>query len=1109
MMQQTEPGQAGRTDGQHASRVRNIRGFVAPAALILWMLASGLSAAEPIKVKPTWAPLEQLFTNSPSGQAVVSQGALTDFLVYPGDTHVTGTGELTFACWRKRTIRYPIMWTDLVSLPGIRTSAMKMAGDQPYYKKNGMGVTRLATSVEATREGKKWSVGYDPSPIGEWHHFAMTRGPSGLCVYVDGRLVGTQGKGLDAGFPGEGRISFAPQGELDEALLVRRELSAAEINDVMHRRRPLDTIKDVAAVWDFDGTVEARYFGAPGDSGCSLFWRTGKRLNVFRAADPTTIEFNAINWQGAATNATFRLLVETLDKRVLLDRRRDINLPAAGQRVWTEEIPPGTNGLFYVTAELVDTAGLPLDQDRFRVARTIAPDVKAIARDASFRTGVVEAGAYNWPEIGMKHFVPRSTSWGRRKFQPNEPIDWTDFDAEVDCAIRNGVDPIFMTCHIPAFEAVDGVSEEGGMPKDWNRLREFIEEALTRYRGRIRYIEVLNEPYFTYRADEVAQFARVYREAIDKVAPETQLIVPVGEPSAWGQSLIEQTVDIADIYQVHSYPNFNNSRHPVYGADEDQLLRLRQLIERSGGKQEIWNTEAGVCSPFGTYADGRPWTAEDVRRERAIEGTEASRVEGRAESEYDVASWITKGFIADAAGGVAVGCYFQYPMLTHGDHHPSLQMIAMGTFAGLITGSEYVGRLDLGTPEIRAYQFRKGVETILAIWTTLGSPRKTYVNCFVPEVTFVDLWGTPAPARTIAGVLEVQATPVPRYIRVPGHQVSNSVPVAALYPPEFLIAGQPANMRVVLSNPFDRDLNGTARLELPTGIRATPSQWLFALRGKGAVREEKVSIEVDPGIYYSSKPGMLRVVTDSKDLGTLEVQGLFSTRRAAVCKRVPTDIIIDGEINEWAGRSPLMLGAADQVATGTTRPPGNPDKTLKFDWEGANDLSASVYLGCDGTNLYLAADVTDGGALHNANRKTLQPYQGDCLELFLEIHNASGAKPSGSSKVLYQLVFVPWTADHPSASWVVMQPKDAALTGVRCVSRQTPKGWALEIVAPLSNFPGLVVQPGSVMDFNVAIDDSDGPEDTVRKGNRKTQLMWTGGADAHAASGGYGKVVFE
>jgi len=1062
--------------------------------------------AEPVRVKPIHAPMAQVFIKGQTRQAVMSQGSLRAFLKYPCDANVIGTGELTFACWRKRTISNP-MYGELVALPGMSTGARRMAGSQPAYKTRGMGVTDIFAAAQVTRDGKKWGAGYKPLPVGEWRHFAITRGPSGIRVYIDGVRVSSQGRNLDSGFPAKGTITFAPQGALDDAVLVRREFSAVEIGELMQRKTPPDVIEGVAAVWDFDGSVVARYHAAPDADGCSLFWRTGKRLNIFRADGPTQIEFNAVNWQPAATNAVFHFRVETLGKQVLLDRRRDVQLPAAGQRVWTEAIPPGTNGIFYASVELLDKAGAKLDGATFRFVRTIAPDVNTITRDTSFRTGVVEAGTYHWPEIGMKHVVTRSTSWGRRKHHPDKPIDWSDFDAEVECAQRNGVELVFFTAHIPAFEATDDKGGEGGTPKNWDRQRAFIEEALARYRGRVRYIEVLNEPYHVYPPEAVAQFARVYREAIDKVAPETRLIVPLGEPNAWAARLIQQTVDVADIYQVHSYGNFNNKRHPVYGADEGRLLELRRMIEQAGGKQEIWNTEAGVISPFGVHEDGRPWTPQEVRREREIEGTKASRVPGRAQSEYDVANNVTRGLVADAAGGVTVGCYFQHHMLTHGDRYPSLQMVAMGTFAGLITGSEYIGRLDLGTPEIRAYQFRKGKEAILAVWTTLGSPRKTYVNCSVPEVTFVDLWGTPTPAATIAGVLKVEATPVARYIRVPGHKVTHSVPVAALYPPEYLMAGRTDTMRVVLSNPFNGDLRGAARLELPAGVRATPSGWSFALRGKGTVREETVRVEVEPGFYHTSAPGILHVKTDSSELGTMQIQGLFSTRKAVVCRHVPAELVIDGDLDEWSDITPLNIGAEDQVAIGSTRPPGNPDPNLHFDWEGPDDLSAVVYLSYDKTNLYLGVDVTDGGLQYNENRNG-HPYQGDCLELFLEIPTSSG-NPTARAKPLYQLMFVPWTEDHPSASWKVSQPAHTLLTGVRGVSKRTPRGWTLEVSLPFANLRGWVPKSGDTMGLNVAVDDSDGPEDVVRRGRRKTQLMWTGDAAAFADPDGYGKVVFE
>ena len=58
-------------------------------------------------------------------------------------------------------------------------------------------------------------------------------------------------------------------------------------------------------------------------------------------------------------------------------------------------------------------------------------------------------------------------------------------------------------------------------------------------------------------------------------------------------------------------------------------------------------------------------------------------------------------------------------------------------------------------------------------------------------------------------------------------------------------------------------------------------------------------------------------------------------------------ITVDGDLSEWTLDSPIVIDQESQVI-----------RDLSF-WQGASDLSCTVYVMYDETNLYLAVDVTE------------------------------------------------------------------------------------------------------------------------------------------------------
>jgi len=84
-------------------------------------------------------------------------------------------------------------------------------------------------------------------------------------------------------------------------------------------------------------------------------------------------------------------------------------------------------------------------------------------------------------------------------------------------------------------------------------------------------------------------------------------------------------LETATAYSIHTYQDIATRATPFSARTNASTpcLACRPAVEAMGGKQELWNTEAGALRTYRTYADGRPWTPEKVRAERRITGSPA------------------------------------------------------------------------------------------------------------------------------------------------------------------------------------------------------------------------------------------------------------------------------------------------------------------------------------------------------------------------------------------------------------------------------------------------------------------------------------------------------
>jgi len=145
-------------------------------------------------------------------------------------------------------------------------------------------------------------------------------------------------------------------------------------------------------------------------------------------------------------------------------------------------------------------------------------------------------------------------------------------------------------------------------PKDISAFGAYVRAAVTHYRGRVRCIEILNEPLFTsyalpnsygWKVSDYIDLLRSAYQAAKEVHPECLVLGGIAAPpeSRWVRDFIEAGgLAWCDVMNLHLYPHRGSPE-----AYEEAFLRCRDMMRQAGfASKPIWVTEIGC------YADDDP-----------------------------------------------------------------------------------------------------------------------------------------------------------------------------------------------------------------------------------------------------------------------------------------------------------------------------------------------------------------------------------------------------------------------------------------------------------------------------------------------------------------------
>ncbi|MBA2431885.1 MAG: cellulase family glycosylhydrolase [Chthoniobacterales bacterium] len=217
--------------------------------------------------------------------------------------------------------------------------------------------------------------------------------------------------------------------------------------------------------------------------------------------------------------------------------------------------------------------------------------------------------------------------WDGIEEAPGE-YNWRYWDEIVTTAERDGVTLLPYICYTPQWLGTDPQEFWREPPRDLARFAHFVEQIVTRYRGRIRAWELWNEPdNRDYWRGSAQQFAIMFRggaQAVRRADPDA-LVVLGGlahdADSKFTRALFQQHAlgRWIDVINFHSYFETWDNRRAEHLLQ--RIAGYGKLARSARGKSspapELWLAEFGYSSA--TRADGK--VSEWVKARHPFEHT--------------------------------------------------------------------------------------------------------------------------------------------------------------------------------------------------------------------------------------------------------------------------------------------------------------------------------------------------------------------------------------------------------------------------------------------------------------------------------------------------------
>jgi hypothetical protein len=581
-------------------------------------------------------------------------------------------------------------------------------------------------------------------------------------------------------------------------------------------------------------------------------------------------------------------------------------------------------------------------------------------------------------------------------------------------------------------------------PEDaWRR---HVREVASRYKGRLRHFEIINEPNADFFPAEYRVLLKAAWEELKAVDPANR-VVGFCSSGDWGLPLADFLVNgaklgglaFADIVSYHPYESAQfTSKIP---ADEMNASCLKIIAEYAPDRRiPLWNTELYYLNGSST----RPYQSHDLAQR----------------------------FLTDLGEGlgqsisISVDSLWKKPLAPHMKNPfakqwvPSSRFVAQNALARQFDGARPIGKARWAYDSI-CYLFERDGRLMAGFWHYGGMRGVRAKWTAFSDARLFDLYGNAVPIPPDG--LELGPAPWVLSVKTSDRSAFISALTAAS------VEGR---------NPV---VPGAALRLLPQG-----AGFLAALPLENRGSQEVVAhVSVEAPGLSTPRPFQVRLAPKSKSVVRVPVNAPGETGPSGMAKIELAGASWSFEIECLPAMKVGRLPLRDQ----------NIEKSVK---SVKAVHSASFSFEREGEAIKLTVAVKD--ATPSGPAAGRQPWDQDCVEIFIDPDPAAMPWPSPKAyhDRIARLFFLPWAEEGQRLILWSKSPKSWALSRLVCTDEKTPDGYRFTLAIPLE----ILAPVGSSIGLDLVVDDAEGAKLAA------TALGWSSPGRAFQDRASFGIVEF-
>lgn len=558
--------------------------------------------------------------------------------------------------------------------------------------------------------------------------------------------------------------------------------------------------------------------------------------------------------------------------------------------------------------------------------------------------------------------IRTSPSWNSVE-RSRGKYDWTMFDELVKEYGKQGMELQPILAFTPRW-AAPPEKRKSKKWTDWSRSQPDLKaygryghDAAKRYKGKIRFWEVWNEPdlkgFFNGTLNEYLGMMKAAYKGVKKGNPDA--IVMTGgfatmnphqgrnDEADFQEKSVARGKGFYEVHAFHQHGSFNHYRKTV----DEKFLPMRK---RSGVTVPWYANETAIAS-----MDGAEKMQAETLYKKIIFAWSRGAI---AYNWYDLRN---DGFDSKEHE-------HNYGIMTN-DFYPKAGYVAYNALALNFTAMKFDRQLELGG-NLWAFIFKDASKIIVPAWNeeASASGKHIVIKTDAKQAASLDIMGNLSPLPVTGGLTVLEVAPVPAALYLYGAtSVKSQGALLAIQNSQIAIPGRTLKCPVQLQNPFAEAKKIQLSLVMPDGITSS-----VGVQTVEVAANRKKSVDVTLNISKNIK---------TRNRNSVKVKLLYAIVgtpwRGAI--DIPVNLASLIPAGDLFGKPAFSLKSRDNVFSLCAADPA----LSHLVWKDANDLSADIWLRSDGKNLLVKIDVTDD--VHRQEHRGFTAWKGDNIQMGIQV----------------------------------------------------------------------------------------------------------------------------